>query len=98
MNILTIFCAGKIAGKLAWKILNELRVCWVGIGLVLCPFTCDVFVMYWSRTPPLAPSEIEGGPAGGRCPQVCNQLPGLIVDDSSPARSNRRSSEGVENE
>ena len=56
MNVLTISCAGKIIGKLAWKILNELGVCWVGIGLVLCPFPCDVFVMYWPRTPPLAPS------------------------------------------
>ena len=59
MNVLTISCAGKIAGKLAWKILNELGVCWVGIGLVLCPFPCDVFVMYWPRTPPLAPSDYE---------------------------------------
>ena len=56
VNVLTISCAGKIAGKLAWKILNELGVCWVGIGSVLCPFPCDVFVMYWPRTPPLAPS------------------------------------------
>ena len=56
VNVLTISCAGKIAGKLAWKILNELGVCWVGIGLVLCPFPCDVFVMYWPRTPPLVPS------------------------------------------
>ena len=24
--------------------------------MVLCPFACDVFVMYWPRTPPLAPS------------------------------------------
>ena len=56
MDVLAIFCAGKIAGKLAWKILNELGVCWVGIGLVLCPFPCDVFVMYQPRTPPLAPS------------------------------------------
>ena len=56
VNVLTISCAGKIAGKLAWKILNELGVCWVGIGLVLCPFPCDVFVMYWLRTPLFAPS------------------------------------------
>ena len=27
MNVLTISCSGKIAGKLAWKILNELGVC-----------------------------------------------------------------------
>ena len=57
LNVLTISYAGKIAGKLAWKILNKLGVCWVGIGLVLCPFHCDVFVMYWPRTPPLAPSD-----------------------------------------
>ena len=57
VNVLTTFCAGKIAGKLAWKILNELGVCWVGIGLVLCPFPCDVFAMYQPRTLPLAPSE-----------------------------------------
>ena len=58
VDVLAIFCAGKIAGKLAWKILNELGVCWVGIGLVLCPFSCDVFAMYWPRTPPLAPSDV----------------------------------------
>ena len=56
VNVLTISCAGKITGKLAWKILNELGMFWVGIGLVLCPFPCDVFAMYWPRTPPLAPS------------------------------------------
>ena len=57
LNVLTISCTGKIAGNLAWKILNELGVCWVRIGLVLCPFPCDVFAMYWPRTLPLAPSD-----------------------------------------
>ena len=60
VNVLTISCAGKIAGQLAWKILNELGVCWVDTGLVLCPFPHDVFVMYWPSTPPLAPSENVG--------------------------------------
>ena len=29
---------------------------WVGIGWVLCPFPCDVFAVFQSGTPPLAPS------------------------------------------
>ena len=30
---------------------------WVGIGWVLCPFPCNVFAVFLSGTPPLAPSE-----------------------------------------
>ena len=56
VNVLTISWAREIAGKLAWKILNELGMCWVGIGLVFCLFPCDVFVMYQPRTLPFAPS------------------------------------------
>ena len=38
------------------KILNELWMYWMGIGLVLCPFPCNVLAVYHPRTPPLAPS------------------------------------------
>jgi hypothetical protein len=52
--------AGDISVKLAGKILNVLGIFWVGIGQVLCPFPCNVFVMHWVRTPPLAPSDNKG--------------------------------------
>ena len=44
------------AGKLAGNILNGLGMYRVGSCLVLCPYPCDVLVMYLPRTPPLAPS------------------------------------------
>jgi hypothetical protein len=56
VNGLNTSQAGDISVKLAGKILNVLGIFWVGIGQVLCPFPCNVFVMYWVRTPPLAPS------------------------------------------
>ena len=37
--------------------MNELGMDWVGIGWVLCPFPCNVFAVFLSGTPPLAPSE-----------------------------------------
>jgi hypothetical protein len=56
VNGLNTSQAGDISVKLAGKILNVLGIFWVGIGQVLCPFPCNVFVMYWVRTSPLAPS------------------------------------------
>ena len=61
MNVLGIPQAREIAGTLAGQILNVLGVYWVGTCMVLCPFPCNVFVMYWPRTLALAPS--EGVPA-----------------------------------
>ena len=59
-----ILCAGNIAIKLAWKILNVFAVYWVGLGWVLCPFPCDVFAVYLPATPPLVPSETSQGGVG----------------------------------
>ena len=56
VNVLMILCAGNIAIKLAWKILNVFAMYQVGLGWVLCPFPCDVFAVYLPGTPPLAPS------------------------------------------
>jgi hypothetical protein len=64
VNVLVIFCAGNTAIKLAQNILNELEMYWVGMGWAHRPFPCDVFVMYWVRTPPLAPSDSSQEPRG----------------------------------
>ena len=56
VNVLGIPQAREIAGTLAGQILNVLGVYWVGTRMVLCPFPCNVFVMYWPRTLALAPS------------------------------------------
>jgi len=46
VNVLAVPQAREIAGTLAGKILNGLEMDWVGISQVLCPFPCDVLVMY----------------------------------------------------
>ena len=56
MNVLGIPQAREIAGTLAGKILNVLVMCWVGTCMVLCPFPCNVLVMYWPGKLVLAPS------------------------------------------
>ena len=56
MNVLGIPQAREIAGTLAGKILNVLVMCWVGTCMVLCPFPCNVLVMYWPGIQALAPS------------------------------------------
>ena len=61
MNVLGIPQAREIAGTLAGKILNVLGMCWVGTCMVLCPFPCNVLVMYWPGTQALAPSEGKTG-------------------------------------
>ena len=58
VNMLGIFCAGKIAMKSAWKILNVFAMYWVGLGQVLCPFPCDVLAVYLLGPLPLAPSDL----------------------------------------
>ena len=55
VNVLIISWAGKVAWKLAGKILNVLEMYQVGKCWVHCPFPCDVLVMYQLSTPPLAP-------------------------------------------
>ena len=57
VNVLAVPQAREIAGKLAGKILNVLGMDWVGTSQVLCPFPCDVLVMYQPGTLDLAPSE-----------------------------------------
>ena len=59
VNVLVIPQARKIAGKLAGKILDVPGMYWVGTCLVLCPFPCDVLVMYQPSTLALAPSVIR---------------------------------------
>src|SRR5258705_3199989 len=59
VNVLTISCAGEIAGKLAGKILDVLKMYQAGTCWVHYPFPCNVLVMYWLRTPPLAPSDCK---------------------------------------
>ena len=58
VNVLSISWAGETAKKLAGKILNVIAVYQVGIWQVLCPFPYNVFTVYPSRTPALAPSDI----------------------------------------
>ena len=43
-------------GKTGGKILNVFVMYWVGFFQVHCPFPCNELVMFWTRTPPLAPS------------------------------------------
>jgi len=59
VNVLSIPQARDIAGKLAGKILNILEMNQVGTSQVLCPFPCDVLVMYWPGTLALTPSEFK---------------------------------------
>jgi hypothetical protein len=56
VNVLSISWAGEIAGKLAGKIPNVLVMYWVGMGQVLCPFSCNVLAVYPPGTLVLAPS------------------------------------------
>src|SRR5258705_9322351 len=56
VNVLTIPWAGEIAGKLAGKILDVLKMYWVSTCWVHYPFPCSVLAMYRLGTPPLAPS------------------------------------------
>jgi len=46
-----------LTGTLAGKILNVLEMDWVSISQVLCPFPCDVLVMYQPGKLALVPSE-----------------------------------------
>ena len=75
LQILTVFHGGEIARKLAGNILNVLAISWVGIWLVLCPFPCNVFVMYQVGTPPLAPS----GCRSTTCPPCYPNEPIMIL-------------------
>ena len=59
VDVLIISWAGKIAWKLVGEILNVLEMYRVGKCWVHRPFPCDVLVMYWLGTPPLAPSESD---------------------------------------
>ena len=56
VNVLAVSQAREIAGKLAGKILNVPRMNWMGISQVLCPFPCDVLVVYQPGKLALAPS------------------------------------------
>ena len=56
MNVLSILQAREFAGKFAGKILNVPEMYWVGTCLVLCPFPCNVLVMYWLSTLVFVPS------------------------------------------
>ena len=73
------------ARKLAWKILNELGMYRVGIGWVLCPFPCDVFAAFPSRTPPLAPS-VSSLEVGGSMEEATGDDPGPDDEVEEPRR------------
>jgi len=56
VNVLAVPQAREIAGTLAGKILNVLWMDQVAISQVLCPFPCDVLVMYQPGKLALIPS------------------------------------------